>query len=186
MLNNPNIARRGAMSLPQTGIAQALVSQATPGAGAMMAGLQPVPPQVINPYKVRAHMSATQNLVGTGEPATICNLDTIDYDTASGFNATTHQYKIPVSGYWFIAAKVNLNVSVTTWKWLVWVARVYRNGNRLSEGVTVSVGDFTGTVGFVNNAGYDAMVADLALLAAGDLVDLRAAMVNSLSGAATM
>jgi hypothetical protein len=38
----------------------------------------------------------------------------------------------------------------------------------------------------VNNAGYDAMVTDLVYLNLGDLVDLRAAMVNSLSGAATI
>jgi hypothetical protein len=140
----------------------------------------------MNPWKMRAHMGATQSLAGTGEPATICNLDTIDYDTANGFNITTHQYTVPAAGWWFIAGKVNLNVSVTTWKWLVWTARVYQNGNRVSEGVTVSVGDFTGTVGFVNNAGYDAMVTDLVYLNLGDLVDLRAAMVNSLSGAATI
>src|ERR1700738_4091517 len=75
----------------------------------------------MNPWKVRAHMSATQSLGGGGEPATICNLDTVDYDTVNGFNTSTHQYTVPVAGWWFIAGKVNINIGVATWNYLSWV-----------------------------------------------------------------
>jgi hypothetical protein len=47
---------------------------------------------------VTAYLSTSQS-VAPG-PRTLVNLDTILFDTDSGFNTTTHKYTIPVAGYW--------------------------------------------------------------------------------------
>ena len=74
--------------------------------------LDPVPRLPINAWKMRVHMSATQSVPGTGEPATVVNLNTIDFDTANGFDTTTHQYTIPISGWYQVNAKCHMTVGV--------------------------------------------------------------------------
>src|SRR5207302_6539051 len=115
--------------------------------------LDPVPRLPLNPWKVRVHMSATQSVPGTGEPATVVNLNTVDFDSANGFDTTTHQYTIPVSGYYQVNAKCHMTVGV--WGYVEMIGRVYQNGVRISEGFQTNAGDFTsiGGGGFITQTG---------------------------------
>jgi hypothetical protein len=107
MLNDPTLKGqpRPRVMPPsgRTGIAQALVSQATPGAQSMLQGLQPGPPQVINPYKMRVFQTAAQSF--TGGQTTVMAFDTASYDTMGGFNRVTHQYTVKTSGWYTVTAQ---------------------------------------------------------------------------------
>jgi hypothetical protein len=129
---------------------------------------------------MRVRLSANQNLNSGGALVTI-PFDTVDYDTSNSWNASTFQWTVPVSGYYKMVGKANIS-SGAGLKWFLILVRFYQNGTRITEGVQVNAGDYTGTAGVVLNAGYDTMTDDAPYLNAGDLIDLRVTQQNDAAG----
>lgn len=138
----------------------------------------------INPWKMRVRLSATQSIPSGGALVTI-PFDTVDYDTTNSFNTATSQWTCPASGYYKMVGKANYSTGAGL-KWALFLVRFYANGNRITEGVQVNAGDFTGTAGQILNTGYDTMTDDAPYINAGDVIDLRTTQQNSGGGAFTL
>ncbi len=78
----------------------------------------------------RAHLNANTaaNLTGDATPV-IVPFDTVDYDTASGYNTGTSTYTIPTTGYW--------SISYTVFSYRVAGANTVETLNILINGATV-------------------------------------------------
>jgi hypothetical protein len=125
---------------------------------------------------MRVRLSANQNL--NNNATVTIPFDIVDYDNTASWNPSTFQWKVPISGYYKMVGKANITAGAGL-LWFVILVRFYANGNRITEGVQVNAGDFTGTVGSVLNTGFDTMTDDAPYLNAGDLIDLRVSQQNN-------
>lgn len=123
MLNDPNLRKRGPLPV-ETGIAQALVANQGSGAAALLTGLQPTPPELINPYGLEVQSNTPQSFPDS--TFTVCQFPVQYYPVAPSpfWNAATNTFTIPVSGRYVISARYSLVIgtagSVVTYYISLW------------------------------------------------------------------
>jgi len=112
------------------------------------------------------HMSASQTI--SSLTPTILKYDTVDIDTASGYNAGTYTYTAPLAGYYFITANGDQydNSSNGGASGLI---SVYKNGS-------VNFNSGYGSAANINSevVSINALVQGVILLAAGDTLQIFA------------
>lgn len=118
-----------------------------------------------SPYKFSVLLNSAQNSVnGT----TVVNYDNVLFDSGNNFNATTHTFTTPVSGYYSFDWQIAASSTAPT----LWTSFVVKNGS------TVGWGDLYATQTFVRSNG-----SRLLQLAIGDTIQiwLQANGVNAIS-----
>jgi hypothetical protein len=133
----------------------------------------------INPYKMRVWCSTAAS-ISTGSAYVLVPHDTVIFDTASGFNVSNHNFKIPLSGYY------QVNGSAQT----LWPSV---SGSIYTTYLTIFVNGSAGSIGNTSlftqastpvTQTLSANVSDVIFLNQNDLVDLRITCAYSLAGGA--
>jgi hypothetical protein len=127
---------------------------------------------IYNPYKARVHISPGGQFL-TGGTVTV-TFDTIDFDSAGGYSATSFQYKIPQRGYYFVYGKLTVALPVGTLSAVLRVTLLVNGA--VWQGSTYSYvpgGFATSADGTLQNDNYELVAADLKLFQQGDLISVQ-------------
>jgi len=111
MLNDPNLRKRGPLPV-ETGIAQALVANQGSGAAALLTGLQPTPPELINPYGLEVQSNVAQSIANATFVPLQFPVQYYPVAPSPFWNAATNTFTIPVSGRYVVSARSSLVIGV--------------------------------------------------------------------------
>lgn len=160
MLNDPNLRKRGPLPV-ETGIAQALVANQGSGAAALLTGLQPTPPQLINPYGLEVQSNAPQLIPNAAFTPLVFPVQYYPVAPSPSWNAATNTWTIPVSGRYTFGARASLVIGAAAGVTSFFIS-LWGNGFRIFNGQgNISTGGLAQTLSSILVVDHQFQAGDL-------------------------
>ena len=115
--------------------------------------------QKVNPVVFRGYASGSDSLAAVAD--TLITVDTVQFDTVSGFNTATHLYTVQIAGAYRVIGEVRANLSSGQMG-----AKFHHNGT-----AAIHNGAFVNSFG---GGALSSIVDDVAICAVGDTIALYA------------
>jgi hypothetical protein len=176
MLNNPNIAKRGPLSIPA---ATTLAEAAGINPALRTASELGAPSTIFNPFAVRVSLTTTQSGLLSGADTKIL-FDTLlaGDDPKAMWSTANHNITIPLTGRYYIAVYAAVGETASpAGSFYGTTVKLFRNGGAIrffSQIVAAPPGAGIGTTWLP--------IADAPVLNQGDIIDARALYSGSLTG----